>query len=496
MNLKEKEDNFRKYSVLLDSLPVGLVIADLDGKIFEPNQALGDLLGYDPEQLIGKSLGLFIMPEDIYSAFLHLRKAAETKKPMNFELKMKGKEYERIPVLAGISLKSTPGEAKRIIISFTDISQTKKGVGLPKEIKQDMSALLDNSEDAVVRFDRKLRHVYVNRAVEKITGLEREYILGKTYRELGYPEDLCDFWDKKILHVFRKKTKKRFEYSLSTPEGYKFFESLMVPEMDERKSVKYVLSLVRDVTERRAALEKVSHLNKDLQKIAHEHEAVIKELESFTSAVSHDLRAPLRSLKGFSSALLEDYFPELDKKGKDYLSRIRRAVWKMESLIDSLMELSRLSKKSLDIREVDLSAMAEKFAAELRKSRPGRHVDFVIQEGIAVRGDFELMEIAIQNLFRNAWKFTEKEPAARIELGLEEKNGKRCIYVKDNGVGFDMTYADKLFQPFQRLHSQSDYPGSGIGLATVRRIIRRHGGEVWAHGEPGCGAVFYFTPAG
>jgi len=372
----------------------------------------------------------------------------------------------------------------------------KQTKGKPKDsfVQETASQLLaEHALDIIVRFDKQLRHVYVNPIVEEITGMKQQDFLGKTNRELGMPEELCDLWESKIHSVFRTKKKRRFVFPFPTSEGEKFFESLMVPEKNDEGSVTHVLCITRDVTEHKLVEDKIFQINRELRIKAKELELANLELEAFTSAASHDLRAPLRSIKGFSDAILKDYVSVLDERGKDYLFRIRRAGNTMESLIDSLLELSHLRTKDIHARELDLSAIAKRFAGELKKSHPARKADFVIKEGLSVHGDFNLIKIVIQNLFRNSWKFTEQKPVARIEFGFENKEKESCFYVRDNGVGFDMAYAHKLFQPFQRLHSGSEYKGSGIGLATVRRIVERHGGKVWAHGEHGRGATFYFT---
>ena len=224
-----------------------------------------------------------------------------------------------------------------------------------------------------------------------------------------------------------------------------------------------------------------------------------RELEAFSYSVSHDLRAPLRSIDGFSQILLEDYAEELDEEGKHYLDRVRSASQRMGRLIDDLLGLSRVTRSALNRRRVDLSALAEEVAGEFREANPERSVGFSAQKGLEVWGDIRLLRVALENLIGNAWKFTSKEPEAKIEFGLDEELSRRgrapVYYVKDNGAGFEMSYADKLFGAFQRLHGASEFEGTGIGLATVQRIVRRHGGSIWAEGEVGRGATFYFTLA-
>jgi signal transduction histidine kinase len=222
-------------------------------------------------------------------------------------------------------------------------------------------------------------------------------------------------------------------------------------------------------------------------------EAANKELEAFSYSVSHDLRAPLRGIDGFSQALLEDYEEKLDARGKDYLQRVRVASQRMAQLIDDMLGLSRASRGEMKHEPVDLTALSRSIAAQLRDADTGRHVEFVISEGLCASGDPRLLQIVLENLIGNAWKFTGKQASPRIEVGVNGNNSRSVYFVRDNGAGFDMTYAEKLFGAFQRLHSAAEFKGTGIGLATVQRIIRRHGGEVWAEGKVGQGAVFYFT---
>jgi light-regulated signal transduction histidine kinase (bacteriophytochrome) len=225
----------------------------------------------------------------------------------------------------------------------------------------------------------------------------------------------------------------------------------------------------------------------------HNLKVVNRELESFCYSVSHDLRAPLRSIDGFSQALLEDYGSDLDKTAQDYLVRVRSSTQRMGQLIDDLLKLSHVVRSDMSRLSVDMAGLARNVEAQLRERYPGRNIEFVINGDLLVKGDERLLLAMLENLLGNAWKFTANREEARVELGESEQEGRKVYYVKDNGAGFDESYVHKLFEPFQRLHSVQEYEGTGIGLATVQRIIRRHGGEVWAEGEIDQGATIYFT---
>jgi light-regulated signal transduction histidine kinase (bacteriophytochrome) len=223
-------------------------------------------------------------------------------------------------------------------------------------------------------------------------------------------------------------------------------------------------------------------------------EAVNQELEAFSYSVSHDLRAPLRAIDGFSYAVLQLYEDQLDEQGRKYLNRIRQSSQYMARLIDDILELSRLNRAPLNIRDqVNLSEIARQIADELHQHEPQRSVKFYIQEDVVAAGDPRLLQSVLENLIGNSWKFTSKHPEAHIEFGSFQNNGKTVYFVKDDGTGFNMKYADKIFGAFQRLHRADEFPGTGVGLATAARVIRRHGGEIWAEAEIESGATFYFT---
>ena len=266
----------------------------------------------------------------------------------------------------------------------------------------------------------------------------------------------------------------------------------MLGRIEDQKNElqRYAAELEQRVEERTRELQE---RNESLRRNAAQLLAANTELDAFAYSVSHDLRAPLRSIDGFSQILLEDYSGTLDAAGRESLQRVRAASQRMGTLIDDLLKLARVTRVEIRTEDVDLSGMAREIAAELQRATPERLVEFAIAPGLSARGDARLLRVALDNLLRNSWKYTAKQAQPRIEFASIAANGERAFMVRDNGAGFDMQYADKLFGVFQRLHSPAEFEGTGVGLATVRRIITRHGGRIWAEGVVDRGATFYFT---
>lgn len=252
-------------------------------------------------------------------------------------------------------------------------------------------------------------------------------------------------------------------------------------------------ALAREVEQRKAAQEEITLLNEDLLRQREALEVANQELDSFSYSVSHDLRAPLRHIAGFCGILAEDHGSELSERAAEYLGRIQSGVNRMEKLINALLEFSRLNDAQVQSETIDLSVMATDVLAEYANSSPERKVSTVVQQGLTAEGDQNLLLVLMDNLLGNAWKYTGKTVEPKIEFGAREMDGKTVFFVRDNGAGFDMNHADKLFGVFQRLHSDKDFKGEGIGLATVQRIISRHGGRIWAEAALNKGATFYFS---
>jgi PAS domain S-box-containing protein len=359
--------------------------------------------------------------------------------------------------------------------------------------------VIDNTSAVIYMRDSDGRYLLVNRQYERLFGIERKDIVGLTDHDL-FPKQMADDFRANDLKALAEGAPIQMEEVAPDSDGPHTYITVKYPIPDATGLPYAICGISTDITELKRAEEKVLQLNTDLEGRVRERtaelEASTHELDAFAYSVSHDLRAPLRAVAGFSEVLLEDYRDQLDETGQGYLQRVLTATERMGQLIDDLLNLSRAARVELTRRPVDVTALAHQIVAELAATDPdpGREVEVIVDDGLRTVGDPALLELVLQNLISNSWKFTAKEPHPLIHVGSTGgDDGAPTFFVSDNGAGFDMRYLDKLFVPFQRLHTVEDFAGSGIGLAIVGRIISRHAGRVWAEGAPGGGAVFYFT---
>jgi len=333
-----------------------------------------------------------------------------------------------------------------------------------------------------------------NDGAQRMKGYRAEEIIGRHFSCFYRLEDITAGHPGRCLEDARIMGRFEEENWRVRKDGSLFWaETVIAPVFDAKQEIVGFSKVARDVTERKRAHEKIQELNQSLHRHGAQLEAANKELEAFSYSVSHDLRAPLRGIDGFSLALMEDYGDKLDLPARRFLERIRAATNRMAELIDDLLNLARVTRADLHHEDVDLSAMAKVILADCQARDPERRVECEVKDGAIGHGDPRLLRVVLENLLGNAWKFTAKTSHAKIEFTATGQ-GERMVYiVSDNGSGFDMTYVDKLFRTFQRLHAAEQFPGSGVGLAIVQRIIHRHGGQAWAHGAVGKGAEFSFT---
>ncbi len=391
------------------------------------------------------------------------------------------------------------GVAVRMLSTSMDISDRKQ---IEADLQQSNSILrtvVDSTTDAIFMKDLQSRYVFINSAGANAVGKPVEDIVGKDDTGI-FPYDIAIPIMENERKLIASGGNQTYEDVVLKRGELRIFLAVKTLCRNEQGKVIGVVGISRDITDRKRAEQQIKELNQDLERRVAERtkqlEAANKELEAFSYSVSHDLRAPLRGIDGFSLALVERYAQQLDDKGKHYLQRIRAASQRMGELIDDLLHLSRVTRSEMQCQTVDLSAMVQAIAADLQPTEPERQVEFSYAPRVVAQGDPRLLRVVFENLLNNAWKFTAKKLHPKIEFGtLPQSDGTIAYYVSDNGAGFDLAYANNLFGAFQRLHTIDEFPGTGVGLATVKRIIHRHGGRVWAEGLVEQGATFYFTLA-
>jgi len=364
------------------------------------------------------------------------------------------------------------------------------------KIEEKLDGFLESTPDAILIVNKEGKIVVSNSHAERLLGYTPQELTGQTVAIL-VPERYRRVQMQQYAVYFSN----RVDQSIATTvelcavhkDGREFpIEMSMKPL--ETKNGLLVTSAIRDISQRKATEDKITRLNEELEQRAAELEASNKELEAFSYSVSHDLRSPLQNIDGFSQALLEDYSDRLDTEGQNYLNHVRSSCHHMGEIIDGLLGLSKMMRTDMCRQTVDISAMARQIADELKQKSAERSVDFLIAEKLTCDGDSQLLRVLLENLLNNAWKFTSKQPRARIEVGsMPQSNGEQVFYVRDDGAGFDAEHASNLFAPFKRLHKATEFEGTGIGLATAHRVVARHGGKIWAAGAVGHGATFCFT---
>jgi PAS domain S-box-containing protein len=507
----EIRDSEARFRTLVESAPDAVVIIDTGGRIVMVNARIEQLFGYTRDQLTGKPVEV-LLPERFRKRHAGYREnyvIAPVSRPMGsgadlYGLRLDGSEF---PVSISLSPVQTGG-GMLIVAAIRDVTiereAQKKIDDLNKRLMMENEALrnsqaqsrnlLELSPDAIIISNRNDEIVLCNRLAENLYGYSRGELIGKNVLVLNPARYRAGKENRAVYFEAVHDTEKNAQFIRTGihRDGTEFPIEFRISSMNVRGEA-FIFTAVRDVTQQHEAAKKLQELNERLSRDNNELDALNRELEAFSYSVSHDLRAPLRAIDGFSQALLEDYLDHLDDGGRDYLSRVRKAAQRMGQLIDDLLKLARITRVELNAGEVDLSAMVAEIIERLREEYPHRAAEITIAPGLCVHGDSRLLRIALENLLNNAWKFTAGKDPARIEFGQTEANGAPAYFVRDNGVGFNMAHADKLFGAFQRLHDAGAFPGTGIGLATVQRIIRKHGGNIWAEASPDQGAGFFFT---
>lgn len=482
---------------LIEVSPDPLVTIGPDGKITDVNVATETVTGCTREQLIGTDFSdYFTEPQKARFGYQEVFRKGLVR---NYPLELRNKNGEIFHVLYNASIyRNDDGEVAGIFAAARDITIRKRFEEELHQSQRKLSFHLQQTIYGVIEFDTDFKVRYWNPAAENIFGYTQKEVLNRWGPELIIPVNIHPQIDL-IWKDLLKQSGGTYNINENVTKDGKTIicEWINTALIDDEEKVTGVMSLVHDITLRKRAEEEIVKLNMELEDRVHQRtiqlEAANKELEAFSYSVSHDLRAPLRGIDGFSQVLLDEYQNNLDEDGKNYLQRIRASAQKMAQLIDDMLSLSRVTRSEMKITSVNLSDIANEIADDLLKHEPDRNVQFVITPGLIANGDARLLRIALENLISNSWKFTSKHQTGKIEFSLKKQNGEKIYYIKDDGAGFNMKYVSKLFGPFQRLHTTSEFPGIGVGLAIVQRVITRHEGKVWAEGEIEQGAVFYFT---
>jgi PAS domain S-box-containing protein len=497
---KQAEKAQLRLVAIVNSSDDAIIGKTLEGIITSWNLGAEKVFGYSTAEAVGQSILMLFPPERLSEEGEFLARIGRGESVKHFDTVRVRRDGTRIQVSVTLSpIMDAEGKVIGISKIARDVTEHKQAERELQQSQERLLLALESGRLGTYHIDTTTSsYLEISETLKRQLGFAPEdEITQADVVQRRHPEDR----DKVTGVIQAAQDSHRYLESESRyvwPDGsIHWIASNGRPVYSETGEAIGLIGITQDVTERKEAEAKIQELNQTLEQRVAERtaqlEAANRELEAFSYSVSHDLRAPLRSIDGFSQALLEDYTDRLDKTGQDFLKRVRAASQRMSVLIDDLLSLSRVTRSEMQRQQVNLSALASTLSEELGTAHPERSVKTSITPELWADADPQLLRIVIGNLLENAWKYTAKCPAARIEIGQTEYADKLCFFVRDNGAGFDMDAAAKLFTPFQRMHTQQEFEGTGIGLATVQRILHRHGGRIWAEAAVDQGATFYFT---
>ncbi|MGB0127970.1 MAG: PAS domain S-box protein, partial [Rhodocyclaceae bacterium] len=497
--LRESERRFRETLDNIDLIAIGLTV---DGRLEYCNDCFLELTGWQRSDALGADWFADFLPPEAVPRMRTVWEHAvrENEVPVHFEAEILTRTGQRRVVRwTNTLLRDTAGRVTGAISLGDDVTERHAAEQALRQSEERFRAIANYTADWESWFDRSGRLAWVSPSVVEFTGYTPEEMLARPGRfdELLVPEDRPLF-ERELAGALQGTRGTALELRCTRKDGSRFWLSMTWrPIFDQDGNSLGVRTSGRDITYRKDAEAEIHQLNASLEQRVAERTAAltaaVKELESFSYSASHDLRTPLRAIEGFGALLEEEYGAVLDERGRGYLRRIRNGAKRMAQLIDDLLDLARVSRLELRLQPVDLSKLAQGIAATVAKAYPQSRAEVHIAPGLRASADPVLMRAVLENLLDNAHKFSAGNPRPQIEFGSETQGGETVFFVRDNGAGFDIRYVDKLFRPFQRLHNPTEFEGNGIGLATVQRIVQRHGGRAWAQGAVGQGATVYFT---
>ncbi len=486
---------------IVASADLAIIGKTLDGKIVSWNTGATGMFGYEKPETIGKGIAELIVPTDKASEDQRILEAVRGGRVFRAETVLRRKDDTLVEVALVVSpVRSEEGQIMGASYMATDVSGRRRAERNLKESEARFSAIISSAMDAIISIDENQRVTIFNDAAERLFGCPRADAIGQPLDKFiparfraphrhHVAQFGCDGTTTRAMGNLRPLSALR-----SNGEEFPIEASISQSTVNERKTYTVIL---RDITERNQVEEQARRFNAELEQRVKERTAALiaanREMESFTYSVAHDLRAPLRHIDAFSSILEEDFADQLPEEARQYLTNIQHGSRSMSRLVDDLLNLARVGRQELSYEEVSLENMVVEVSREMIHEAPGRDIKWRLGRLPRVRGDAGLLRQVVSNLLSNAVKYTRPKSPAIIEISAERVDGQERVAVKDNGVGFNMNYVGKLFGVFQRLHRAEDFEGTGVGLAIVERVVRRHGGKVWAEGKLGEGASFYFT---